>query len=319
MNIMKGLAAIIIAFFFVNFSEAQDNEKRIKFNSGTIKLCTQANLKISGYDGDEVIIKSLNENTRYTNNLHEINEMTEAFVSISDQVHAFDSADVGGLRYWCTGEEEKQLEKGLEPLGEEPEDAADDLFLNIAEKPGELIINDYQPDSSQDMFRFWAFDSKYEIMVPNSVKLLWNSDNCSKKNSNSFFISTGGDPSELIDFDGEAEISLTYGSVRLTNVTGPVIANTIGGNINVEFDDELPTKLYSLITENGYINIELPAEASLSIDAKGHKVLSDMDFEVTSQETDWFSNSKKMNLKLNDGKVKMKLDSGYGKIYLREK
>ena len=185
---MKGLAAILIAFFFVNFVEAQDNEKRIKFNSGTIKLCTQANLKISGYNGDEVIIKSLNKKTRYTYNLDEINELTEGFIGISDQVRVFDSEDVGGFQYLTFSGEEKKLEKGLEPLGEEPKRAADDLFLDITEKPGELIIKDYQPNSSQDIFSVWAFDNEYEIMVPNSVKLFWNTDNCSKKNSNSFFI-----------------------------------------------------------------------------------------------------------------------------------
>ncbi|MEM9050798.1 MAG: hypothetical protein AAGC47_01995 [Bacteroidota bacterium] len=318
MNIMKGLAVALIAFFLVNFTEAQDSEKRIKFDSGTIKLCTQANLKISGYNGDEVIIKSLNKKTRYTYNFDELNELTEGVIGISDEVRLFDSGEVEGFQYLAFTGEEKKLEKGLEPLGEDPKDDTDDLFLDITEKPGELIIKDYQPNSSQDIFCVWAFDNEYEIMVPNSVKLLWNTDNCSKKNSNSFFISSGGDPSELKDFSGETEISFTYGSISLTDVTGPVIANTIGGNINVEFDDELPTKLYSLITENGYINIEMPAEASLDIDAKGQKVLSDMDFEVTSQETDRFSNSKKMNLKLNSGKVKMKLDAGYGKIYLRE-
>ncbi len=316
---MKGLITLLIAFFLVNFSEAQDNEKRIQFNSGTLKLCTQANLKITGYDGDEVIIKSLNKKTRYTYSMDELRERTEGFIGVGNNVQVYDSGDAASFGYITLSGDEKQLEKGLEPLGEEPKDAAEDLYLDITEKPGELIIKDYQPEKLQGIYCYWAFDNKYEIMVPNSVKLLWNTDDCSKKNSNTLFVSAGADPSELTDFSGETEISFSYGSIHLTDVTGPVIANTIGGNIHVVFEDEVPSKLYSLITENGYINIELPTDASLNIDAKGQKVLSDLDFEVTSQETDRFSNGKKMNLKLNDGRVKMKLDAGYGKIYLRKK
>jgi len=316
---MKRLIVILIALFICNAGKAQDNEKRIPFKSGNLKLCTQANLKIKGYNGDEVIIKSLNKKTRYVYNIEDLDDLTEDLEELTQDIQVFESDEISTYRYLTFSGEEKKLEKGLEPLGEQEKDPADDLYLDITENPGELIIRDYQSESEMDFFNAWAFNNEYEIMVPNTVKILWNTDDCSKKNSNTLFVSSGSEPSELSNFSGEAEISFSYGSISLTDVTGPVIANTIGGNINVVFDKTIPTKLYSLISENGYINIELPKESGVTIDASGSQILSDLDFEIISEETERFDNSKKMNLKLNDGKVKMKLDSGFGKIYLREK
>ncbi|MCZ4409139.1 hypothetical protein O3Q51_09980 [Cryomorphaceae bacterium 1068] len=322
---MNRIAVILIALFIVNAGYAQDNEKRIKFSSGTLNLCTQANLKIKGYDGDEVIIKSLNKNARFVYNLDDLEELEELddleslTYQLESDVLILDSiAGSSNIRYMSFSGKEKSLEKGLKPLGKESKDPADNLYLDITENPGELIIRDYQSESGFDFMEAWAFDKKYEITIPNSVKLLWNTDDCSKKNSNTFFVTSGSQPSEISDFKGEVEVSLSYGSVSFTDVVGPVIANTIGGNIQVEFKKTTPSKLYSLITENGYINMELPEDAGLSIDATASRILSDIDFKVLKEETEPFSKHKKMSLKSNSGSVKMKLDAGSGSIYLRK-
>ncbi len=310
---MNRIATLLIALLIVTVVYSQDKEKRIKFSSGTLNLCTQANLKIKGYDGDEVIIKSLNKNTRFVYNLDDLTYQLEKDVLILDSI-----VGSSNIHYMTFSGKEKDLEKGLKPLGNEPKSPADNLYLDITENPGELIIRDYQSEAGFDFMDAWAFDKKYEIMIPNSVKLLWNTDDCSKTNSNTFFVSSGSQPSEISDFKGEVEISLSYGSISLTDVSGPVIANTIGGNIQVEFKKTTPSKLYSLITENGYINMELPEEANLTIDATGKRIMSDLDFKVLKEENEPFSKHKKMSLKLNSGSVKMKLDAGSGSIYLRE-
>lgn len=318
---MNRIITILIALFFVNTGYSQDKEKRIKFSSGTLNLCTQANLKIKGYDGDEVVIKSLNKNTRYVYNLDDLEELEELeslTYQLDNDILVLDSI-IGSttIRYISDSGKEKDLEKGLKPLGKESKDPADNLYLDITEKPGELIIRDYKSESGFDFMDVWAFDKKYEITVPNSVKILWNTNDCSKKNSYTFFEATGSKPSEISEFNGEVEISLSYGSISLTDVSGPVIANTIGGNIQVEFKKVNPSKLYSLITENGYINMELPDDANLTIDATGKRILSDIDFDVLKEEVTSFDRQKKMSLKLNSGGVKMKLDAGSGSVYLR--
>lgn len=303
---MKTVIAILTLFLFVNVSHGQDNEKRIKFNTGTLKICTNANIKINGYDGDEVIIKSLNKKTRYIYN----------FDTNDKKILTSDSSKIKGYRYLANIGEEKELEKGLKPLGNKSNNPADNLYLDITENPGELIIRDYNWSNSTDILNTFNFDNKYEISIPNSIKLLWNTEDCSKTNSNTLFVTTGSDPSALSNFKGEVEISLSYGSINLTDVSGPVIANTIGGNIKVVFSKTQPKHLYSLISNNGYIDVELPTSANVTIDATGNRILSDIDFEVLTEDVTPFN--KNMKLKLNSGGTKMKLDAGSGNIYMRK-
>ncbi len=202
-----------------------------------------------------------------------------------------------------------------------------------------MIIKDYKNKSNTnevDGFAFYTTDkkgnkkksktpasynliypnNKYEILIPNSIKLSWNVEDCSKKNSNTFFLRTNSKPWELSDFDGEVEISTSYNSINLTDVNGPVIANTIGGNIKVVFNAIKPTNLYSLVSNDGYIDITLPTDANLNVDAIGDRILSNIDFNILSESIT--GGAKSMKLQLNSGKTNMKLDAGSGNVYLRK-
>jgi hypothetical protein len=186
---------------------------------------------------------------------------------------------------------------------------------------GELIIRDYNSNTSnqnksKDNFSFLTFNNKYELLIPNTIKLSWNAENCTKKNSNSFFVSSDSNPWTLSDFKGEVEISTSYKSIHLTNVSGPVIANSIGGNIKVVFESISPTKLYSLVSNDGYIDVTMPEDADIKVDAIGKRILSDIDFTIIKETID--NGTKGMELKLNSGKTKMKLDAGSGSVYLRK-
>ena len=292
----------------VQVSLGQDNEKRIKFNKGTLKICSASHFKISGHDGDEVIIKSLNNQTRYVYNFNYGKE---------NKLKGDDSVSVKGYRFLTNVGKEKELEKGLKPLGNKSNDPNDRIYLDISVNPGELSIRDFEKSNAEEeTYKTFSFDNKYEIIIPNTIKLLWNSENCSKTNSNSLFVSGGSKPWELSNFKGEAEISSLYSSINLKDVSGPVIANTIGGNIKVIFDKVIPTKLYSLISNNGYIDIELPTSANLNIDAIGNRVLSDIDFKVLYETVT--NGTKTMELQLNSGGTKMGLDAASGSIYIRK-
>ena len=58
---MKYVITIMTLLLIVGVGNAQEKEKRIKFNKGTLKICSNSHMTIKGYDGDEVIITSLNE------------------------------------------------------------------------------------------------------------------------------------------------------------------------------------------------------------------------------------------------------------------
>ncbi len=328
---MKHIMTIITLLLITSVGFTQEQEKRIKFNSGTLKICSNSHMTIKGYDGDEVIIKSLsNSNVSYFYDLAK-NAQSKANKSDSTFAKAY---TIISSRF-----NDDELEKGLKPLGNKSTNPKDNLYLDITEKPGELMIKDYNYDKSKnkaDGYIFYAKDkkgekkktqtttvnrilrpnSKYEILIPNSVKLSWNVEACEKKNSNTFFIRANSKPWTLSNFKGSVEISTSYKSISLENVTGPVIANTIGGNITVTFDEVSPSKLYSLVSNDGYIDVSLPNRADLNVDVKGERILSNIDFTVLSEDLN--EGTKTMKLKLNSGKTKMKIDAGSGNVYLRK-
>ena len=204
---MKKIIAIVTLLLIVGVGNSQNDEKRIKFSKGTLKICSSANMKITGYDGDEVIIKSLNNNYR-----------VKGFYNIDDQNKrvrvSSDSSLTTAYRFlYNYSNKKKDLEKGLKPLGNKSTNPADNLYLDITENPGELILRDYNYSNSGNsdtsnnsgqnaltLTRSFYRISKYELLIPNTVKLLWNIEDCAKKNSNTFFVSSGSKPWELSNF-----------------------------------------------------------------------------------------------------------------------
>lgn len=312
---MKKIITIVTFLLIAGIGYAQKNEKRITFNKGTLKICSTSNMKISGYDGDEVIIKSLNNSANYV-----------FYNRYGKKINDPQTSDSVFIRYksFYNLNENKELEEGLTSLGNKSNNPADNLYLDITKNPGELIIKDYNATNSSQsnnsgIINTVNFNNKYEILIPNSIKLLWNTEDCTKTNSNTntFFISSNSNIWELSNFKGEAEISTSYRSINLTDVSGPVIANTIGGNIKVVFDKVAPTNLYSLISNDGYIDMTLPKNANVQLDAIGNRILSDIDFKILNEDLTEFD-GKRMKLQLNAGKTKMKLDASLGSIYLRK-
>lgn len=334
---MKNIITLIVLLLIVGVGHTQEKEKRIKFNKGTLKICSNSHMTIKGYDGDEVIIKSLNKSRfSYYYDFGDKDEKLRDSLEESSDGALAKSYYLLSARY-----EDKELEKGLKPLGNKSASPEDNLYLDITEKPGELIIKDYKYNQSGNnkligyttksstntnkksdknltttLSGFASVNNKYEILVPNSIKLSWNVEDCSKKNSNTFFIRTTSTPWELNDFKGEVEISTSYKSISLTNVSGPVIANTIGGNITVVFDKITPTKLYSLVSNDGYIDVSLPNNADIKVDVNAKRILSNVDFTVIDESIE--DGIKKMKLQLNSGITKMKVDAGSGNVYLRK-
>ena len=93
--------------------------------------------------------------------------------------------------------------------------------------------------------------------------------------------------------------------------------NTIGGNITIEFDKKTPQKLYSIYSNNGFIDVTLPSSSDVLVDGEGNAIYSDIDFKVLEEKDDL--GRQQMRLKLKNGSVKMKLNAGLGSIYLRKK
>lgn len=305
---------ITIGMMCCVFLCAIGQEKRIPFNKGVLKICSSSQMKISGYDGNEIIIKS-NANRRFNANL----TGTVGRYVINSQgknVNVTGSVTKDSIRVYRNINSrlhERELEAGLKPLGTKSTNPADNLYLDIEEKEGELIIKDY--DSGKNKGQILVLNNQYELLIPNTIKLFWDTKGCKKTKANSFFVSSK--PWELRDFKGETEISSSFGSISLIDVSGPVLANTLGGNVKVVFEKEQPNALYSIISNDGHIDIQLPKKSNLDIDAIGSRILSDIDFEI--EREDIMEGIKTMRLKLNKANIRMKLNAGFGNVYLRKK
>jgi len=316
---MKKIQLIIVIVLASLQFGANAQEKKIKFSSGTLKICSSKNFKIKGYDGTEVIIKSLHEKRNSYRVISNFTQGTSNNLRLKGTVRSTKRAfpkrkgDTSYPRLLFTYSDTKRR-VGLKRLGKKQENVDLGIYFTIEQKNGELIFK----DETTGQFVMYNGES-YEIMIPNTIKLNWDTNGCressSQKNSSRFFYSSNA--SSLSDFKGEVEISTSLNNMKLKDLTGPVSINSIGGNVTIEFDKKKPMKLYSIYSNNGFIDITLPSDSDLLVDAQGAAIYSDINFNVLSENQE--VNKQKMRLKLKNGRTKMKLDAGLGNIYLRKK
>ena len=67
----------------------------------------------------------------------------------------------------------------------------------------------------------------------------------------------GSDDLTIRDLAGRVEVSLNSGDLRLLNVSGPVVANTVSGDIKVQFS-ALPTQPSAITAVSGDVDLTLP-------------------------------------------------------------
>lgn len=336
----KHITLLMLSIFLMTqtMNYAQEGTK-IPFNKGVLKICSSKNFIIKGYDGNEIIIKNLHKNQTgnfiYANNyklkgqLASVNYNTNNNVSstfpstgkVLGKVKSTDSFPTGYARlknigstdslytnYRILFNNDKEQGKGLKKLGKKAAAKESGIYLKIEQKDGEIIIKD-----DTENYLVMSAGEKYEITIPNSIRLNWDTSDCNKAKKSFFF---SANSSEINNFKGEVEITSSLNNFKLIDVSGPVSINTIGGNVTVEFDKAIPNKLYSIYSNNGFIDITLPKSASLSVDATASEILSDLDFTILTEKDN--SRNQQMHLKLGTGKVKMKLDADLGNIYLRK-
>lgn len=138
---------------------------------------------------------------------------------------------------------------------------------------------------------------------------------------------------EVKDFKGELEISTMYNMISLENITGPVNAKTIYGELNAKFVSGVkgPVSLVSLFT---HVDVTIPASLKANVNLStldGNIYAADgLDIaratpkqEKKSDEQDGTElkiggGSTDIKGTLNGGGVDLILKTTYGKIYLRK-
>ncbi|NQX78077.1 hypothetical protein [Gilvibacter sp.] len=284
-------------------------EKSIDFNKGTLEICTSSKIQISGYDGDQVVIKSTTpENFFY------VNKGNSYVLNGQARINTTGKDSISYLYFSNFDKDKKEKSKGLTPLGSTKEDhTAIDMNFDIQKFGSRLTITDKAADGQSNVL--FVSSTSYEILVPNSVKLVLDAGKC-KNNSNPSRLIFSAEALKINDYAGELMVSSQYKAIELTDVSGPALVNTLGGDVKVVFDKKRPDDLFSIISNDGDIDITMPAKTKVSASIIGQEILSNLDFKIVQEE--YSDNQKMINAELNGGGTKLDIRTDFGTIYLRK-
>jgi len=154
-------------------------------------------------------------------------------------------------------------------------------------------------------------DGQYTIRVPKNAAIVYEETNWT------------GDDITVADMNGEIELKLNNGSATLTNVSGPVIANTTAGDIQVKFAGLNQTKPSAISSVAGAVDIALPAntKADFKLKTVQGEIYSDFDLKM-AQDTK--SNLRKVaggdtvEGTTNGGGVEISLYTITGDMFIRK-
>ncbi|MDD8027005.1 MAG: DUF4097 family beta strand repeat-containing protein [Acidobacteriota bacterium] len=131
---------------------------------------------------------------------------------------------------------------------------------------------------------------------------------------------------------GQIEIESANGGLKLTNVSGPVVAETTNGDIEVVFSRMPAGKPMSFVTFNGDVDVTLPADAKASFRIKSSmgEVFTDFDLALKAMPAEAEKSTGREGGKyrisleravigsINGGGVEMSLQNYQGNIYIRK-
>lgn len=127
---------------------------------------------------------------------------------------------------------------------------------------------------------------------------------------------------EIEGFTGEIEVdSPLNGQVKIVQVSGPVTASTLNGDLTVDFSTIKQATPISLYSTNGAVDVSLPAQtpASLQLSTINGSVYTDFDLRPKDEDGLSAILGRKIETPINGGGVAISLKSVNGNMYLRKK
>jgi hypothetical protein len=112
----------------------------------------------------------------------------------------------------------------------------------------------------------------YKIRVPKELGITVKKRHSCSCNENGMSIS---------GMEGPLEINTNYEAITLTDVTGPIVANSQQGKIKVVFNDKMPDKPSSIITYGNDVDVTIPDKAKVlfSILSSNGNMFTDLDLK----------------------------------------
>ncbi len=173
------------------------------------------------------------------------------------------------------------------------------LGINVTDKGNVIEVRQLKKMDSPDV----------KILVPKGVIVSFSHE------------SQYGGEVRFKNLENEIEISASYNSIELENVTGPLTAKTVYGHIEADFSQNVKGPL-SIVSIYGYVDVTLPlsTKANLKMSTSYGEILVAPEFKIDiEKQGDMVQYSDKVNGKVNGGGMNIDLRSDYSKIYLRKK
>ncbi|WP_192822873.1 DUF4097 family beta strand repeat-containing protein [Rufibacter sp. LB8] len=153
---------------------------------------------------------------------------------------------------------------------------------------------------------------RYIIRVPKNASVQYKETNW-----------TGGNLT-MADLDGEIEVKLNNASATLNNVSGPVVANTTNGTLDVKFSSLDQSKPNAISTVNGKIDITLPANTKANFKLKSlmGEIYTDFDMNLKKEaksDLPMIGGGNNIDGKTNGGGVEMSIQTINSDIFIRKK
>ncbi len=187
--------------------------------------------------------------------------------------------------------------KGLKLVGDRGMDNTNIGFYVIKEGSNLLVRNLRNTNGD-----------KAEIFLPASQNIKVKSD--------------GLNNIEISGFTAEVEASAEMvGNITITNVTGPVTANANTGNVEIIFTKVSQSLPITISTATGDVDVTLPNDtpADLVLDSTMGEIYTNFDLKVPDKDGLQAISAQKVKGSINNGGVKIQLNSATGNIYLRKK
>ncbi|QRR01126.1 DUF4097 family beta strand repeat-containing protein [Dyadobacter sandarakinus] len=152
---------------------------------------------------------------------------------------------------------------------------------------------------------------KYTLKLPKNVAVLYQEVNWQ------------GGKITIADMDGDLEVKTNGSDIVLTNVTGPVVANSTSGSVDVVFSSLSQAKPTSISVISGEVDVTLPAatKADMKLRSINGEMYTDFDLGKKSPAGGLSKVGGGSNIEgtVNGGGVEFTLNTISSNIYIRKK
>jgi hypothetical protein len=196
-------------------------------------------------------------------------------------------------------ESKDERAQGLRPINGMGLDDNTGLGINVTQKGDVVEVNQLKKMNAPDI----------KVLVPKGVIVSFSHQ------------SQYGGKVTFKNMENEIEVSATYNSIELENVTGPLAIKSVYGHIEASLGGNIKGPI-SIVSVYDYVDVALsPAtKANLKLSTSYGEIFVGPEFNIEiEKQGNWVQYTEKVNGKLNGGGLSIDIRADYGKIYLRKK